>query len=117
MHPTLQRQINRALGNLNSIPKTPGWENLFKLIGETYTHYDEDRLLIERSLEISSKEMNQKNKELLDQIKEVKEQAAEISQLNGMMINRELKMIKLKQEITTLKQQLGQVHEDLRPTP
>lgn len=52
-HKTLQRQISKFVG-----------ENLLQAISQTYQHYDEDRALIERSLELSSKELEELNKKL-----------------------------------------------------
>ncbi len=52
-HKTLQRQISKFVG-----------EDLFLAISETYQHYDEDRALIERSMELSSKELEELNNQL-----------------------------------------------------
>lgn len=52
-HKTLQRQISKFSG-----------EELLQVISDTYQHHDEDRALTERSLELSSKELEDLNKEL-----------------------------------------------------
>ncbi len=54
LHRTLERQIRRFLGD--NIPAD--WENFLKAISDTYVHFDEDRALLDRSLEVSSKEFN-----------------------------------------------------------
>lgn len=61
-HKTLQRQITKTFGDLNNIP--PKTENLLQAVSETYQHFDEDRVLMERSLEISSKELEVFNQKL-----------------------------------------------------
>ncbi len=57
MHRILVRQIKKYLGN--NIPAIPGWEEFIKSVSDTYDNSDEDRELIERSLEISSKELKE----------------------------------------------------------
>lgn len=55
MHKTLTRQIQHALGENPVISEE--WQVLFDAISVTYDGFDKDRALIERSLEISSKEL------------------------------------------------------------
>ncbi|MBI2315002.1 PAS domain-containing protein [Candidatus Daviesbacteria bacterium] len=52
-HKILERQISKFSGG-----------ELFQAISTTYTHSDEDRALLERSLELSSKELEEVNKQL-----------------------------------------------------
>lgn len=60
-HKTLQRQINKFCGDLG-LPAN--LEKLFQAISDTYQHHDEDRALIERSLELSSRELEELNTQL-----------------------------------------------------
>ena len=63
LHKILQRQIRKHLGNdLSSLP-SPAVE-LLKAISAAYYHYDADRALIERSLEISSRELTDINRNI-----------------------------------------------------
>jgi PAS domain-containing protein len=55
MHKTLEHQIKRKLRNPEMIPAE--FEELFESISLTYKGFDDERLLIERSLEISSREL------------------------------------------------------------
>lgn len=55
MHSILERQIKKWLKDQSLI--TPELQGLFEAVSDTYTHQDEDRALIERSLDLSSKEM------------------------------------------------------------
>ena len=100
MHRLLERQIRKYLEN-EKIPG--GFTRLFAAISDTYTHFDEDRRLIERSLELSSKEMNEKNELLNAEIAKAKQSTDEFRRLNKFMINRELKMVELKELIEKLK--------------
>ncbi|NUM71689.1 MAG: hypothetical protein HUU43_12640, partial [Ignavibacteriaceae bacterium] len=62
LHPLLLRQLRKNIGDLKYIP-----EELFpllKTISESYEHYDEDRKLLERSLDLSSDELFQANSEM-----------------------------------------------------
>src|SRR3989344_120835 len=64
MHRVLERQIIRVLGALPVTNAPRGWLALLEIVSDTYTHADEDRRLLERSLELSSKEFAEINKRL-----------------------------------------------------
>jgi two-component system, NtrC family, sensor kinase len=55
LHKTLRRQIARFIGENTEIPQD--WQNLLTAISNVYVHADEDRILTERSIDISSKEL------------------------------------------------------------
>ncbi len=58
MHPTLRRQLKRfGISDTDGIPTAEQWTPLLAAISETYTAYDSDRYTLERSLDISSREM------------------------------------------------------------
>lgn len=61
-HKTLQRQLIKVFGSEDKIPKD--LNPLFQAISDTYLHSDEDRALTIRSLEISSRELEDLNKQL-----------------------------------------------------
>src|SRR3989338_7483307 len=65
MHKVLERQIKKFVGD-GAIPKNLA--KLFDEISKTYEHFDEDRVLVERSLEISSKELNELNGKLKQEL-------------------------------------------------
>src|SRR3989344_5599004 len=65
MHKTLKRQVEKLFGNVETLPKE--LEKLFSAISEVYEHFDEDRTLIERSLELSSRELEEINGRLKKQ--------------------------------------------------
>lgn len=100
MHKVLERQLKKVFGNLESVPKEI--EALLKIIDETYTHYDEDRAFIERSIVLSSKELSDLNHKLQEESEALKQKTEETSRMNKLMIGRELKMIELKMEIAKL---------------
>ncbi|OGC81073.1 hypothetical protein A2943_02060 [Candidatus Adlerbacteria bacterium RIFCSPLOWO2_01_FULL_51_16] len=58
MNKVLERQIKKIFGNIESVPQS--LYVFLEVVSETYDHAEEDRLLIERSLEISSKELGEK---------------------------------------------------------
>ena len=64
MHRTLARQLKRLDLGAESAPDSVQWKRFTRLVDGTYKGSDQDRYLLERSLEISSKELTELNKEL-----------------------------------------------------
>ncbi len=62
MHHVLERQLKHVFGSIYRHPA--GLEEFLKVVSETYEHFDEDRALLERVLELSSKEYRDNNKKL-----------------------------------------------------
>lgn len=61
-HKLLLRQIRRKHGDIEHIP--PELLPLLETISKTYDQYDRDRNLLERSMDISSKELSEANEQL-----------------------------------------------------
>lgn len=59
LHPLLLRQLKRAGITNDSALMTPEFEKLLAFVSNGYTEADEGRYIVERSLEISSEEMNE----------------------------------------------------------
>ncbi len=76
MNELLKCQIKEFLGDLNSAPRELG--PLFSAISDAYDGFDEDRRLIEGELEISSKELRERNRKLSLDIRRYKEVQEEI---------------------------------------
>ncbi|MCW8889816.1 MAG: EAL domain-containing protein [Sedimenticola sp.] len=62
LHSLLNRQLDMTDGSFSSPPNK--WCGFLELIDITYKEYDEDREMLERSLDISSRELLQLNQEL-----------------------------------------------------
>ncbi|HEX9652456.1 MAG TPA: ATP-binding protein [bacterium] len=62
MHSLLKRQVQRHLGDIKKLE--PKWLGFVEAINEAYHHSDNDRALLERSLELSSQELFRANAEL-----------------------------------------------------
>jgi two-component system sensor kinase FixL len=70
MNKLLRRQIEKSLGSLEVVPQELG--PLFDAISDAYDGFDEDRNLIERSLDISSSELSEINQRLRKEVAERK---------------------------------------------
>ncbi len=70
-HSLLQRQINRILKSTTKFSSE--FNSLFSMISETYQHYENDRVLQERSMELSSKELTEANLQLSKDIEQQKQ--------------------------------------------
>lgn len=55
----LRRQLRKHFGSLDQVPAD--LQPLLRAVSESYDHYEEDRKLSDRSMEISSKELYEKN--------------------------------------------------------
>jgi len=67
----LDRQLKRYLRNNPPLP--PEAEELLKAVSHAYDHYEEDRLMLERTVEINSIELTQANKKLMNLFKDLEE--------------------------------------------
>ena len=86
MHRILERQIARSFGAL-SADTPPRWLEFLRGVSDTYAHADEDRRLLERSLELSSKEFSELNKRLRSENetieREVRNRTEELTRANA----------------------------------
>jgi signal transduction histidine kinase len=62
MHKLLERQLRRQFGSLDAVP--PDLLPFLESVSASYREADADRLLVERSLELTSQELMQRNTEL-----------------------------------------------------
>ncbi len=76
----LQRQIVKHIGNIDTLPES--YILFFKSISESYDHYEKDRQMIERSMEISSKEMIGLTSKLRKEAEEVQRVNDELNKSN-----------------------------------
>lgn len=67
----LKRQIRRHLKGVPDIPEE--LLPLFSAISDSFDHYEADRNMIERSLDISSKELNTMNEKVRDALSQIEE--------------------------------------------
>lgn len=70
MNKLLARQIKKFFGNAS--PAIPEVKKLLKVISETYDGFDEDRTLMERSLDLSSNELVDVNQKLRQEAETLK---------------------------------------------
>ncbi len=77
MNKVLERQLKKVFGNIESVPKE--LYALIALVSTTYDHAEEDRVLIERSMEISSKELGELNERLKSESEVLKAKLDELA--------------------------------------
>lgn len=66
----LQRQINKYAGSTEALPENI--VNLLRVINDSYSHYEKDRKMLERTIELCSTEMIQLNSKLRKETQELK---------------------------------------------
>jgi len=60
LHPLLQRQLSRCKLRADELPRSlEAWQNLLDRVGRAYRDADDERYLVERSLDVSSAEMRE----------------------------------------------------------
>ena len=79
MNKLLQRQLLKYVGPEETIPEN--FARLLDVISESYDHYEKDRKMIERSIELSSKEMVELNSELRNEKEELRKAHKELKTL------------------------------------
>src|SRR5580765_7851420 len=62
MNKLLHRQFQKHIGKGEQVPEN--FTRLLNVISDSYDHYEKDRKLIERSIELSSKEMIELNSQV-----------------------------------------------------
>jgi PAS domain S-box-containing protein len=62
MHSLLRRQLKKIFGSPEKIPKD--FDEIVKVVNEAYFNFDADRLMLERSIEISSQELVEANSQM-----------------------------------------------------
>lgn len=81
MHKLLERQLKRHFGSLDKVPA--GLLPFLEMVDESYRSNDDDRALLERSLEISSEELVRRNIALVQRESELKCANARLENLNS----------------------------------
>src|SRR4051812_45586833 len=116
MNKVLERQLKRVFGSLESVPKNI--EPFLKVVNDTYDHNEEDRAMIERSLDISSKELSELNKRLQLESSALRSKLSELEHINKLAASQEAKMLNLKKKVTALEEEIIKVehHEDVLPS-
>jgi diguanylate cyclase (GGDEF)-like protein len=72
LHPVLQRQLRKLELHVNTAPDAKTWARFLERMDRSYRDNDQDRYLVERSLEVSSEEMRDLTRQLrsaLDQVR------------------------------------------------
>lgn len=71
MHPLLERQLTRHLGSRDGL--SPEMQAFLAAVDAAYHEHDSDRTLLERSMDLSSGELVERNQELGDSLRRLKD--------------------------------------------
>ncbi len=103
LHRLLQRQIKKAFGRNAKI--SPEMHAFIDMVNESYQHSDEDRKMLERSIDLSSQELLHSNRDLLLQQQELEET---LEELRSTQIE-----LQESQEMLMLSKRLEEAHQEL----
>jgi len=87
MHSLLERQIKRCLGE-NAV-MTPELKEFLSRVDEAYTSADADRLIIERTLDLMSKELTERNDDLRNELEERQRAEKKLEEAHKYMLQSE----------------------------
>jgi len=76
----LIRQLQKHFGKLDKVPSS--YTAIFQAISESYNHYEKNRNMIERSIDLSSNEMLELNRKLKNEAVEVKKHTDNLRKIN-----------------------------------
>ena len=105
MHKLLLRQLERYVGSADAIPKE--WQPFVDAVDDAYCQTEDDRALLERSLDLTSKELLERNQQL--------EKAKEASEAAEEALREKTQFLELNQIITTAADEATKV-EDIMQT-
>jgi len=122
LHRLLRRQIKRHLPKGENIPEE--WREFIEAVNNAYHQFDDDREMLERSLDLSSQELLQVNADLKNLLNEldvrVRERTTELNTSNARLraeiAEREQVELRLRESEESLRKMAGQVEESLRKT-
>jgi len=83
VHRLLQRQVSHFLDDQAAMPE--GWSLFLAAVNDAYESADADRMLIERSLDLMSKELTERNAELRNELAERQHAEAQLEQLLSLL--------------------------------
>lgn len=105
MHSLLARQIKDTLGEIDISMMTGGWKRFFEVIDKTYYSADEERTLLDRSLEISSREYREIHQRHVDDSSKKDSRLLELEMVKDEQLR---KIAQLEIEVAALKQKITQ---------
>src|SRR5688572_21260639 len=76
MHKLLERQLKK----LGTLPELPGLQDFIAAVDAAYQQADKDLALIERSLDLASQELTERNRQLREDIEQRKQLEMELAQ-------------------------------------
>lgn len=109
-HRVLKRQIRKYLGRNAVISEEH--EALLKAVSESYEHHDKDRYMLERSVDLSSHELLNRNQELLKQKQEIESTLEELRATQAQLKESE-KMAKLSAALKLANESMLEQQEEL----
>jgi two-component system, NtrC family, sensor kinase len=81
LHESLQRQVRKIFGSLDACPVT--LLPLLEAVSQSYAEADRDRVRVERSLDLMSTELNERNKQLRSELEDKQSAQDELQRTTG----------------------------------
>jgi serine phosphatase RsbU (regulator of sigma subunit) len=110
-HKVLERQLRKLFGKGAEIPSE--FSALLQIVSDTYKQYEEDRILIEHTMDISSQELSAANNSLMEQ-KTALEVAYEQLRMTQAQLEESERMLAMAEELHEAYDMLEKQTEQLR---
>jgi len=112
MHSILKRQLNKIFGrNFKKVTGNTQMSQFLKVVSDTYNHADEDRELLQHSLDVASDEMQKRNTQLQNKINNLNKSKGHVKDLEDMR-NAMLNIMEdLKEEKKNVNIQLSEIEK------
>ena len=110
LHPVLQRQLRKLELSVDSAPNDKAWARFLERVDRSYRDNDQDRYIVERSLEVSSEEMREMTGQLQSAIEQVRNLSL-TDELTGLRNRRFLNVSMPDDVALTIRKYRGQENE------
>ena len=100
MHRLLRRQLRRNFGDSNTVPEE--WQGFIDAVDQAYEQFDQDRNLLERSLDLSGQELMETNAKLRNVLDDLTHELSERKRAEEELKRRAVELVAVNSELESM---------------